>query len=1227
MNYKMRYLNKIVFINSATIKYSEIFTGGNVHLIGTQGVGKSTILRAILFFYNADSQKLGIKPGQKSFSEYYFPFQNSYIIYEIVKETGIYSILCYKSQGKVCFRFFEGEYNKDYFIKDNYAFESWEQISNQLNQSKIYYSRKIDRYEEYRDILYGNNEGKSELKKFALMESKQYQNIPRTIQNVLLNSELKAEFIKQTIIRSLEDEDIVISLEDYQHHLTGFESQLSDIRKWTEKNKNGEIPVKTQSEKIIQLRSAIKFLEREKITLAKQLAWALNSIEKSTPKIQKKLETQELKEVQIKAKLTELDSKFQSKKENIQNDISVFDNKIKEAETKAQEYKKINIEAIIEAVSKKDTILVEQGNLNKEKGILTSKYAEITQKYSMLLTELQNQLKSIETDCEKQKLTLQSNFLSFKENTTNQYVDIIKEIRNNSLLALDTAKNAVNEKKDQSQEILIKKAEINHKRFYENEIEQLKTTLQKFKNDKINAESQVKFNNEQIKTFQTQWETEENGKKESHNLKLEKLNDSVLNIQNEVKSIETKIMNSKDSFYGWLNEKYPNWENTIGKVCTDDILFHNELSPEIINSKELNFFGVKIDLREITKKVKTVADYEKDKEELNGQIELQKKQILAASETLESEIIKLKTKYQPKIKASKDLVNEYNYTIETNTAKTEEATNTLNDLTQKAANEKQSLLKEIQKQIDQLSEEIIVAGKKLKALEEQISIEEKAKQAEKDNLINEEEKKTIGAKAEIDITFKAKKAEHSQRELEIKDNQKNELSDKGANTSRITEIDKQLEKLKAKLEYIENNWDKVVEYKKDKRELFDKEEEFKIKKKRLQEQLINEQQKHTQQKGSLFTELTELTRIISELKKILEDYEADLNELDLFKSRNSESYSDLNIYFSDPKEENAVNKPGRELIRELEQKDYSRKDRLGEMKETINKFLGNFSEKNIFNFKIVLIDSIEYVQFADELNDFIEEKKIEQFEKRINERFASIITSIGKETGSLMSKGGEIQKIIHSINKDFDQRNFVGAIKKIELQWDNSSNPVVSILLAIKKFNDENINELGTPNLFSGNDQGSKNKKAVDLLKELIKQITTFGKKTISLSDSFELKFRIQENQNDTGWVEKLANVGSDGTDILVKAMINIMLLNVFKDGASKRFKDFRLHCVMDEIGKLHPNNIKGILKFANDRNILLVNGSPTENNAIDYKHIYKLEKDEKSFSKIKRIITNHALA
>ena len=56
----MRSLNKITFINSAAAQYAEISLDGNVHLIGTQGVGKSTLLRAILFFYNADKTKLGI---------------------------------------------------------------------------------------------------------------------------------------------------------------------------------------------------------------------------------------------------------------------------------------------------------------------------------------------------------------------------------------------------------------------------------------------------------------------------------------------------------------------------------------------------------------------------------------------------------------------------------------------------------------------------------------------------------------------------------------------------------------------------------------------------------------------------------------------------------------------------------------------------------------------------------------------------------------------------------------------------------------------------------------------------------------------------------------------------------------------------------------------------------------------------------------------------------------
>jgi hypothetical protein len=127
---------------------------------------------------------------------------------------------------------------------------------------------------------------------------------------------------------------------------------------------------------------------------------------------------------------------------------------------------------------------------------------------------------------------------------------------------------------------------------------------------------------------------------------------------------------------------------------------------------------------------------------------------------------------------------------------------------------------------------------------------------------------------------------------------------------------------------------------------------------------------------------------------------------------------------------------------------------------------------------------------------------------------------------------------------------------------------------------------------------------------------------SITLSDTFKLEFKVKENDNDTDWVEKLSNVGSDGTDVLVKAMVNIMLINVFKRKISRKFGDFKLHCMMDEIGKLHPNNVEGILKFANVRNIYLINSSPTTYNAQAYKYTYSLSKDEQNNTVVKALLT-----
>ena len=243
---------------------------------------------------------------------------------------------------------------------------------------------------------------------------------------------------------------------------------------------------------------------------------------------------------------------------------------------------------------------------------------------------------------------------------------------------------------------------------------------------------------------------------------------------------------------------------------------------------------------------------------------------------------------------------------------------------------------------------------------------------------------------------------------------------------------------------------------------------------------------------------------------------------------------------------------------------------------------------------------------------------------RTNEMYADIIQRISREVSDLIQHGADIRKTINDINKDFRDNNFAGVIKEIELRAVESNDRIMQQLLIIKSFDDNHGQDLGELNLFSDIENRDKtNERAAKMLMTLGDLMDAESKRErVTLADTFKLEFKVKQNDQDTNWVEKLTNVGSDGTDILVKAIVNIMLINVFKRKASSRFGDFTLHCMMDEIGKLHPNNVAGILAFANARNIRLINSSPTTYNASAYRYTYSLSKDAKSNTIVKSLLT-----
>ena len=236
MENNCRILNRIVEINVANVKYTDLELSGNTCFVGTNNFGKTSLQRAILFFYSANSRGLGIAPSQKPFDEHYFRNENSYLIYEIRTEDKPFIVIVYR-HNKLVFRFVDAEYSPDYFFNENDEALKIKEIVAGFDKRGIYISNQIDTFERYRNILYGTETDKQLSKFYLLKGNEKYQNIPKSITNVFLSSKssIDSRFIKDFIANSLTTENSSIKLEQVERQLRQFNEKYSDIETYLKK--------------------------------------------------------------------------------------------------------------------------------------------------------------------------------------------------------------------------------------------------------------------------------------------------------------------------------------------------------------------------------------------------------------------------------------------------------------------------------------------------------------------------------------------------------------------------------------------------------------------------------------------------------------------------------------------------------------------------------------------------------------------------------------------------------------------------------------------------------------------------------------------------------------------------------------------------------------------------------------------------------------------------------
>lgn len=1187
----MNQLRKMVLVNSANVRYREIELDGHIHFIGTQGTGKSTLLRAILFFYNADGRKLGISREKKSFADYYFPFADSYIFYEVQAGERRFCVWLYRRQNRLCFRFVDSGFTADWIIDGTEA-RSEAEILTKTAELGFKVERPVYKFTEYRDILYGANRS---MRRYALMQNPSYSTIPRTISNIFLNANLDGDYIKKTIIDSLSEEAVEINLEANRHHLETARSHYSDAMIFLQHE--------ATAERIVAEHVAVLELESREREAAWKVGAAYNRARELVLKLGADCAVDAEAERMQRDKLKQLNDQFETERGRLQSRLSVVKDKIARANRLKREYKELGIEALMEEACKAPEYVREKEGLEEQLRMLTSELELQEQQVTLSLERLEHQsaerVRMVQTELGEFKDKIRSDEALARSAYAIERTEVEQrfcEQRTPLQAELDQAKDAL-------RELEFELRAVDQSSPYAEERVALLKEQQRLEQVCIHADSDRKAAKLCAETLSSeaadkQRLIEADGEKALAPLLAKR--DQQLTLRGQLRA---ELESLEGSLLDYLEREVPGWCATIGRVARRDLLLDNRLEP--MSGAGHSLYGVDLKLGHLEESSLSRSAIEQELAEVEKQLSEGSKQIDQQAMKNQAELDKLVQQYNRKVREQQEMVKQQESELFAAKRNLEKNAIAQHELTERSALEKESRVAvidekrhQLRMQHDELMALITTLGNQETAAFENLESDFRRRNKGFERQLKEREKsvgllvsKQIASLSEQKAALQAERLEH--------------LKQKGVDTGRVSELERQALALSDLLEVIEKSKKQIHGYEKDREEWIDQLDLFQRERKNISAEIDHRTQ---QQERRMRQEHEVLTIIADRLVTLRSAKKAAEIEISAFKAFEAEElfhdYEAYILHHDRSETSECVRWIG--TLRSLAL-DFEKKNRL--LRDRITKFAGLFSENNCLDFEVRLSGDIAFRQFSAHLTTFIREQRIVMLKTEVTKKYSMVLDGIVRDTTQLLKKEGEVQSIIRKINDDFRKSNFVGVVRSIEMRLLESSDRIFQILREICTFQSEHALSFGELNLFNQGDHGNDDK-AVELLEHLLSQMGQMKRKVLRLEDALDLEFRVCENENDTNWVSRLANVGSNGTDVLVKSMIYINLLNIFKSSVRKNSDPAMLHCLVDEVGILHDSNVTSLINFAAERGISMINGSPNSHNEQDYRHIYIFRKE-----------------